>query len=266
MKKHIPNFITSLNLFSGCIAIAFAFAGYQYVWIAGIMIFVAAVFDFLDGLAARMLHAYSELGKQLDSLADMVSFGIAPSVIVFQLLNTSIGKVDPSSEFSDLLSKINGINILNQFFTYKPIELLITFSAFIIAVFSALRLAKFNIDTRQTTSFIGLPTPANAILFASFPLILHFESSILCNSIILNTYILLTLVIIQSALLVSEIPLFSLKMKSLKWADNKTRYIFLSLSIILLAILHFKAIPFVILLYIVSSIINNFFCHKEQKA
>src|ERR1035437_963744 len=197
MKKHIPNFITSLNLFSGCVAIAFAFAGYQYVWIAGIMIFVAAVFDFLDGFAARALKAYSEIGKQLDSLADMVSFGVAPSVIAMQLLNTSIGKMDSHLPFSDLSSIISGYNASNNFATYSPLDFIITFSAFIIAVFSALRLAKFNIDTRQTESFIGLTTTANGMLFASLPLILHFDSSVLFTNIILNTWVLLILIVVQ---------------------------------------------------------------------
>jgi len=264
MKKNIPNFITSLNLFTGCVAIALAFAGYQFIWIAGILIFVAAIFDFLDGLAARALHAYSEIGKQLDSLADMVSFGIAPSVIAFQLLNTSIGKQDIFNPLSALNVIIERTGAVNFYATYSIFDFVITFSAFIIAVFSALRLAKFNIDTRQTTSFIGLPTPANAILFASLPLILHFEHSTLCNSIILNTWILLFVVALQSALLVSEIPLFSLKMKSLKWQENKTRYIFLILSFILLGLLHFMAIPLIILLYIVSSIISNLVCKKGK--
>ena len=266
MKKHIPNFITSLNLFCGCISIVLALAGYQYMWIAGIMIFVAAIFDFLDGLAARALHAYSEIGKQLDSLADMVSFGIAPSIIAFQLLNTSIGKQDIFNPMSALEAIIQRQGAVNFYATYSVSDFIITFSAFIIAIFSALRLAKFNIDTRQTTSFIGLPTPANAILFASLPLIVHFENSIMCNAIIFNTWILLLLVVIQSALLVAEIPLFSLKMKSLKWQENKTRYIFLSLAIVLIVTLQFKAIPLVILLYIVSSIISNMVCKKSQTA
>ena len=264
MRRTIPNLITSLNLFSGCVSIAFAFAGYQYVWIAGILIFFAAIFDFLDGLAARLLHSYSEMGKQLDSLADMVSFGIAPSVIAFQLLNTSIGKLDASDINSDYFVQITGANAANHFNTYSTLDFVITFSAFIIAVFSALRLAKFNIDTRQTTSFIGLPTPANAILFASLPLILHFEHTIICNKIILNTGVLLLTIVVFSVLMICELPLFSLKMKSLQWKENKTRYIFIVLSIILIAILRFKAIPLVIALYIISSVINNLLCKKPE--
>ena len=263
MKKHIPNFITTLNLFCGCVAIVLALGGYQFVWIAGILIFIAALFDFLDGLAARVLHAYSELGKQLDSLADMVSFGIAPAVIAFQLLNTAIGKQDVFNPLSDLPVLIEKIGAANYYSNYSFSDFAIIFSAFLIAIFSALRLAKFNIDTRQTTSFIGLPTPANALLFASLPLILHFEHSMLCNAIILNTWILLFVIVVQSALLVSEIPLFSLKMKSLQWRENKTRYIFLLLAFMLLIFLHFKAIPLVILLYIISSIVSNILCKKK---
>jgi CDP-diacylglycerol--serine O-phosphatidyltransferase len=267
MKKHFPNFITTLNLFSGCVSIAFAFAGYQYVWIAGVMIFVAAVFDFLDGFAARALKAYSELGKQLDSLADMVSFGIAPSVIALQLLNTSIGKMDSHIPFSDISSIITGNNAANNFATYSATDFIITFSAFLIAIFSALRLAKFNIDTRQTESFIGLPTPANAMLFASLPLILHFEPSSLFINIILNTWILLFVILLQSFLLVSEIPLFSLKIKSLAWKENKTRFIFIIMSILLLILLRFKALPVIVLLYILSSVVSNMVCkaHKTVK-
>ncbi|OZA56958.1 MAG: CDP-diacylglycerol--serine O-phosphatidyltransferase, partial [Sphingobacteriales bacterium 39-40-5] len=142
MKKHIPNSVTCLNLFSGCLGIVFAFQG-NLIW-ASYAIVIAAVFDFFDGMLARLLKAYSDIGKELDSLADMVSFGVLPSVIIYQLFALS-----PQIDFgADWLS----------------------FSAFIIAVFSALRLAKFNIDTRQSENFIGLPTPANALLIASFPL------------------------------------------------------------------------------------------------
>ncbi|HQS50964.1 MAG TPA: CDP-diacylglycerol--serine O-phosphatidyltransferase, partial [Daejeonella sp.] len=144
MKKHIPNSVTCLNLFSGCLGIVFAFQG-NLIW-ASYAIVIAAVFDFFDGMLARLLKAYSDIGKELDSLADMVSFGVLPSVIIYQLFALS-----PQIDFgADWLS----------------------FSAFIIAVFSALRLAKFNIDTRQSENFIGLPTPANALLIASFPLII----------------------------------------------------------------------------------------------
>jgi len=266
MKKHIPNFITSLNLFCGCIAIALAFAGYQFLWISSLFIILAAVFDFLDGLAARLLKAYSEIGKQLDSLADMVSFGVAPSVIAFQVMNIAIGKEDIFNPNSHIYVLINKIQAVNYYLTYRPIDYAFTLPAFLIAVFSALRLAKFNIDTRQTTSFIGVPTPANALFFASMPLILHFGQTGLLVDIILNPVILLCLIIVFSILLVSEIPLFSLKMKSLKWADNKTRFIFLGLSIILLAILTYKAIPFIIILYILSSIVSNLLCKKHKTA
>ncbi len=265
MKKHIPNFITSLNLLSGCIAIAMAFAGYKFLWIASLFIIIAAVFDFFDGLTARLLKAYSEIGKQLDSLADMVSFGIAPSVIAFQLLNIAIGKEDVFNPFSSMSVLIDKVGAVNYYATYSIPDFILTFSAFIIAVFSALRLAKFNIDTRQTTSFIGLPTPANALFFGSMPLILHFEQTGLWVNIILNVYVLLGLIILFSFLLVSEIPLFSLKMKSLKWADNKTRYIFVSLSIVLLSILSYKAIPLIIILYIVTSVISNIVCKNHTK-
>ena len=263
MKKNIPNLITILNLFSGCISITLAFSGYKFLPLAGLLIFIAAVFDFLDGLCARLLKSYSDLGKQLDSLSDLISFGLAPAVIVFQLLNASIGKEDIFNPNSSLDAFMHGTSTLNYYITYSIPELLITFSAFIITVFSALRLAKFNIDSRQTSSFIGLPTPANAILIASLPIILSFGDCTSINNLLLNTYVLLSLIIIQSYLLISPIPIYSLKMKSLKWKDNKTRYIFLFVSVILLATIRFYALPLIIFIYIISSIINNIFCSNK---
>ncbi len=232
--KHIPNFITSLNVFSGSCAIVFAFS--DKLHIAAICILIAAVFDFLDGLAARLLHAYSAMGKELDSLADVVSFGVAPAAIVFNLF-----MIHQDTYQIMFLQE-------NSFFY---------FSAFIIAVFSALRLAKFNIDTRQTTSFIGMPTPANAIFWASFPLILYYNPDSFISNILVHPYVLFGLIIISSFLLISEIPMFSLKMKSFKFSENYTQYIFLILSIILFVFLNIIAIPFVILLYIITSIFFN---------
>ncbi len=233
MIKHIPNSITCMNLLCGCLAVVFAFN--RDLPMASMMVFAAAVLDFLDGLAARALSAYSEIGKQLDSLADMVSFGLVPGVIVFMLLQqSSLGDIT-----------------LN----YK-LFVLMKYSPFLITVFSALRLAKFNIDTRQTTSFIGVPTPAVSIFFASFPLILTHDTWGL-SSFIGNPYILMGLVILMSYLLVAEIPLFSLKFKNLKWADNKMQYLLILISLPLFFILFYSAIPIIIFLYVVLSIINN---------
>jgi len=220
MKKHIPNFITSLNLFTGCVAVLLAFRGdYQGAFIA---ILVAAVFDFLDGFAARLLKAYSPMGKELDSLADMISFGLAPGMIVYSLLSAT-GQ--------------------NEWLPYL---------AFLIPVFSGLRLAKFNIDDRQTSSFIGLPVPANAIFWAgivySFPVFL-----------LDNIWILLILIGLFSYFLISEIPMFSLKFKNIAWKSNQLQYIFLIGCILLLIVLQLNAFAPIIGWYILLSIATSIF-------
>ena len=241
IKKNIPNFITLLNLFSGCLSIVAAFEN-NLVW-AAYFIGIAAILDFLDGTFARILKAKSETGKQLDSLADIVSFGVAPAIILFQLISHS----------PDLpVLEIFNINLL-------------PFIAFFIPVFSALRLAKFNIDTRQTESFIGLPTPANAIFIASLPLILiqQFPDYQWVFDTIKSSWFLMALTIILSSLLISNIPLFSLKFKNLKWKDNKNRYIFLGISIAFILIFYFAAIPLIIIVYILISVVANQITHKE---
>lgn len=225
MKKHIPNSLTCAHLFSGCVGIVFAFRG--KLDFAAYAVFIAAFFDFLDGMAARLLKVHSELGKQLDSLADIVSFGVLPSAIIFQLFQLP----DSGS---------------NNFWIY---------SAFFIAVFSALRLAKFNLDTRQTNSFIGLPTPASAMLTASFPLIL-MQGNASFTSIILSPYFLIIYIIINCWLLVAELPLLSLKFKNLVFAENRYRYILLIFGLISLLIFKFAAIPLILFFYIILSIIQ----------
>ena len=211
---YIPNFITCLNLFSGCVAVYLAFKGnYQGAFIA---ILLSAVFDFFDGFAARLLKAYSPMGKELDSLADMVSFGLAPGAIVFSLLTEA------------------GIN------EWVP------FLGFLIPVFSGLRLAKFNIDERQTTSFIGLPVPANAIFWAG---IVYSFSPLLLNF----SWILLILIGVFSYLLVSELPMFSLKFKNVTWKDNQTQYFFLMGCVVILACFQVSAFAIIIGWYIVMS-------------
>ncbi|MEJ8804435.1 CDP-diacylglycerol--serine O-phosphatidyltransferase [Pontibacter sp. H249] len=226
MKKHIPNAITCLNLFSGCLALYFAFQD-QLVYTA-YLVGIAAVLDFLDGMVARVLGAYSEIGKQLDSLADMVSFGVVPGTVMFKLLLRT-----------------------GDSFLGLPIET-VAFLGFLLTIFSALRLAKFNIDTRQTTSFIGLPTPANTIFITSLPLILA-HGDLMHYAVILNPWVLIIITILFSYLLVAELPLFALKFKNLSWQDNSVRFIFLILSVILVVLLQFAAIPLIIVLYILLS-------------
>lgn len=222
--KHIPNSITCCNLLSGCISIVLLCNG--FVIASGIMIFIAAVFDFFDGFAARLLKAYSPLGAQLDSLCDVVSFGVAPSFIMYYYLNQVV------------TMEVGGINVA-------------PFVAFFLAVFAALRLAKFNIDDRQTTSFIGLPTPAMGIFVASLPFTLRHESLSFMSGLLTNPFFLLAIVVLFSFLMVSEIPFFSLKVKSLKFKENKHLYLVALFAIIKVAIFGLAAIPFVMLFYII---------------
>lgn len=215
MKKHIPNFITCLNLFSGCVAILLAFKGnFQGAFIA---ILLSAVFDFFDGFAARLLKAYSPMGKELDSLADVISFGMAPGAIVYSLLSG------------------------NTTCEWLP------FAAFLIPVFSGLRLAKFNIDDRQTTSFIGLPVPANAIFWAG--LVFSFSPFLLSN-----VWLFLILIGLFCYFLISEIPMFSLKFKNVGWKDNQLQYIFLIACILFLAAFQQNAFAPIIGWYILLSV------------
>jgi CDP-diacylglycerol--serine O-phosphatidyltransferase len=226
VKKHLPNAITCANLFSGCIGIVFTFQ--DNLKFAAYAIFLAAIFDFFDGFASRVLQSFSGIGKDLDSLADMVSFGVLPSAIMYELL-LQAPQIPHVSEF-------------------------LNFIAFLIPVFSALRLAKFNTDTRQAESFIGLPTPANAILIASIPLILLQYNSI--ARYILNPYGLSLFVVVMCTLLVAEIPLMSLKFKNRDFNKNFYRYILLLFSSILILFFKFAAVPVVIVMYITLSLIQ----------
>jgi len=230
MKKHIPNIITSLNLLSGIIAIIFTFQG--DLTLAASMMALGAFFDFFDGMAARILNVQSEMGKQMDSLADMVSFGVVPGFIMFQLLNSS-------PNMPNLI--IASVNIA-------------PYLAFIIPVLSAFRLAKFNIDTRQTSSFIGLPTPANSLFIGSLPLIIGGVWSMQIPWLN-NYYILILIAFILSSLLVAELPLFALKFKGFGWKGNQLRFSFLLSSLILLALLQVAAFPVIIALYILLSLV-----------
>lgn len=228
ITKHIPNTVTCLNLFSGCIASVMAFeAEYE---LALIFIILSAVFDFFDGMLARALHAYSAIGKDLDSLADNVSFGVAPSLIVFSL-------------FKEMHYPAS----MECIAPYLP------YAAFIISVFSALRLAKFNNDTRQTSSFVGLPVPANALFWSSLIVGTHdFLISENCHPV----YLLL-LVCLFSGLLVSEIPMFSLKFKNLSWSDNKISFIFLIVCIPFLLFLGVSSFAAIIVWYILLSLFTR---------
>lgn len=233
IRQQIPNALTCLNLFCGCVASVMVFRNHLD-W-AAYLVFIAAFFDLLDGMVARALHVSSPIGKELDSLADAVSFGFVPGLIVFKLLQMSN------------LSTIIESNSLRQILQFFP---------FVITVFSALRLAKFNIDSRQSTSFIGLPTPANTLLVVSFPLMLKQDLNAF-GPIILNPYFLIVVSVICSFLLVSELPLFSLKFKDMSFKNNKFQYILLLISALLIPFFFFAAIPIIIGCYVLLSIIQN---------
>lgn len=223
MKKHIPNAITCANLFSGCIGVVAAFNG--ELELAAYFVLLSGLFDFFDGMVARLLNVKSEIGKQLDSLADMVSFGFLPGVVMFQLL----WKTDPAC--------------------FGPP--FVAYLGFVITIFSALRLAKFNIDERQTEDFIGLNTPMNTLFIVSLPFIAHDYPEIVGSSIAL-----ISIVAITSYLLISEIKIFSFKLSDTSWAKNRFKYSFLIASLVLIAFLKFVAVPFILILYISFSILH----------
>ena len=222
-KKHIPNSITCLNLISGCIATYWAFQGDAQL--ALLFIVIGAVFDFFDGMVARLLHVSSPIGKELDSLADDITFGFAPSAIVFNFLVPLTTHLSP----------------------------IIPYLAFIMAAFSALRLAKFNLDERQTLGFIGLPTPANALFWGSLLVGMGEEIVTLPYA----GYLILAGVLISSYLLVSEIPMFALKFKSWGWQGNEVKYIFLLTCIPLLLLLEVSGLAAIIAWYVILSVANT---------
>lgn len=223
--KHLPNILTICNLFCGCIGIVIVFEG--DITYAAYFVWLAAVFDFLDGFVARGLNAYSPIGKELDSLADMVTFGVLPSLIMYALLKA-------------------------HYSTYFP------WLAFMIAACSALRLAKFNIDTRQTDSFIGLPTPANALFISALPFVIAGNSFL--AEFIDKGVVLLIITLLFSYLMVAEIKLLALKFKNWTWQDNKVRFVFLVMSVFLLLLFQLEGIPLIIILYLICSIPT----HKQK--
>jgi CDP-diacylglycerol---serine O-phosphatidyltransferase len=239
MKKltaFIPNLITLLNLVSGSLSIVFALEGDPGY--AGLCILVAGILDFLDGFSARLLKANSETGKELDSLADVVSFGVAPGMIAFMLMRKALPGMNlPLADIS------------TSFWYW-----VLLISPFIIPVFSALRLARFNLDSRQTVNFIGMPTPANAILWASFGIISEFTKFPEFPVLLFTAQNILIAVIITSILLVSELPMFSLKFESYSFSANWYRYLFLLVGLLLLIFLQVYGLPVIILLYIALSV------------
>lgn len=228
ITKHIPNALTSSNLVCGCIATAFAFGGCYDK--ALLFIILGATFDFFDGMSARLLKVSSPIGKELDSLADDVTFGVAPSAMVFGVLYTH--------DYPEWLISLSP---------------LLPYLAFVMAAFSALRLAKFNLDERQTTSFIGVPTPANALFWGA--LVVGCDDLLSASPYMV--LVILAMVFVSSYLLVAELPLFALKFKHWGWKGNEVKYVFLISSIPLLLILGVAGIAVVIGWYVILSIVSN---------
>jgi CDP-diacylglycerol--serine O-phosphatidyltransferase len=220
LKRHVPNCLTCCNLVCGCFGIVFCLEGRAMP--AAYFVWAAAVFDFFDGFAARMLKVSSPIGKELDSLADMVSFGLLPSLVMYKMLM--------------------GVSNSNW----------VPFVAFLIAVGAALRLAIFNVDETQSDSFKGLNTPSNTLFITSLPLL---GSSL--STWVQTEWVLLGITIIFSWLMVSPIRFFAFKFKNFSWGDNKIRFTFLAASVLLLVIFQVSAIPFIILLYIASSLLDG---------
>jgi CDP-diacylglycerol--serine O-phosphatidyltransferase len=245
IKKHIPNTITLFNLASGLLAIIAIFKGYYDE--AFLFVCLGIFFDFWDGFFARKFKVSGELGLQLDSLADVVTSGVVPGLMIFKLLQ-------------DIQEDDTSIYYLTEDFYYMGF---VPYLGFIITLASAYRLAKFNIDTRQTDSFIGLPTPANALFIMSIPMIQFDGTHEWLVNALFNPFVLLIISLVSAYMLNAEIPLFSLKIKDFSWDKNKLQVFFLAIAANLFLFLGFTAIPIIILLYVVLSVVNNMFLAKK---
>ncbi len=245
-KKHIPNIITLGNLLCGTIATIYAVEGN---FIVTAQFFILGVgLDFFDGFTARLLNVQGELGKQLDSLADMVTSGVVPGIVMLQLINKAIDK-DPigyfgQEEFTEVASSLPFLGLL-------------------LTLAACYRLANFNIDERQADSFIGLPTPAMSLFVVSLSLLSNGENIVFLSKLINEPYFLIGVVLIFSYLMNAELPLFSLKFKEYSFKGNYIKYLFLIASVLLLLVLKLAAIPFIILLYVLISVLVNLF-YKEK--
>jgi CDP-diacylglycerol--serine O-phosphatidyltransferase len=245
IKKHIPNAITLLNLASGLLAIIAIFKGYYDE--AFLFVCLGIFFDFWDGFFARKFKVSGELGLQLDSLADVVTSGVVPGLMIFKLLQ-------------DIQEDDTSIYYLTEEYYYMGF---VPYLGFIITLASAYRLAKFNIDTRQTDSFIGLPTPAHALFIMSIPMIQFDGTHEWLVNALFNPFVLLIISLVSAFMLNAEIPLFSLKIKDFSWDKNKLQVFFLAIAATLLLFLGFTALPIIILLYVVLSGVNNTFLVKN---
>ena len=237
MKKHIPNAITCCNLISGCIATWFAFN--SNFSLALIMIIVGAVFDFFDGMSARLLNVSSPIGKELDSLADCITFGLAPSAMIFSTLSYAYYYIGDGNIEREVAYEAH---------VYLP------FLAFLMAAFSALRLAKFNLDTRQALGFIGLPTPANALFWGAFVVTIQEHAAFLTQY---HYAAMVVGMLVSCYLLVAEIPMFALKFKHWGWKGNEVKYLFVLSSILLLLLFGVGGIAVVIAWYVLLSVLTT---------
>ena len=236
IKKHIPNLITLGNLFCGTIATIYAVQA-DFVF-AGLFVILGILFDFFDGFAARLFHVSGELGKQLDSLADMVTSGVVPGIIMLKLI------------------EVNTINASNSFFDDSILG--ISLVGLVLTLGACYRLAKFNIDTRQSDSFIGLPTPAMSLFVISLPLIQEYSNIEFALNLITNNYFLITITILLTYLMNAQLPLFSLKFKDYSVKNNLIKYVFLIASLLMIILLQYISIPLIIIVYVVLSVISNF--------
>lgn len=235
LKNSIPSILTLLNLFSGCMAILLSF---HDIALAGLMVFLAGFFDFADGLAARILDAYSDFGKELDSLADIVSFGVAPAFILFHLIHATLIIENPWFSLD----------------TITALETIILLSAFLPVIFSAIRLARFNVMDSKGNFFTGLPTPAAGIFFASLGYIFFTEGQGWITDSLFNTVVLVAMSICISLLMVSPVPMFTIKFKRFGLTGNLVRYLFLIPSLLFMIFWGLKAVPAIIIYYILLSV------------
>ena len=236
IKAHVPNTITLLNLFCGCIAIVFAFNhNFEFAFL---FVCLGIFLDFFDGFFARLFKVSSPLGLQLDSLADMVTSGVAPGTVMFFMMAA-------------------GMNVDSSQFVLSNGDFLFCLLGFIITMGSCYRLANFNIDTRQTDSFIGLPTPANALFILSLPLVKANTDSLILMELLLNKWVLLGVTLLSAYILNAEIPLFSLKVKNFSVKGNMLQIVFLAISVLLLVFFQYLGIPMLILTYVLISAIYN---------
>ena len=236
IKKHIPNLITLGNLFCGTIATIYAVQA-DFVF-AGLFVILGILFDFFDGFAARLFHVSGELGKQLDSLADMVTSGVVPGIIMLKLI------------------EVNTINASNSFFDDSILG--ISLVGLVLTLGACYRLAKFNIDTRQSDFFIGLPTPAMSLFVISLPLIQQYSNIEFALNLITNNYFLIAITILLTYLMNAQLPLFSLKFKDYSVKSNLIKYVFLIASLLMIIFLQYISIPLIIIVYVVLSVISNF--------